>query len=422
METTVRRILDTVVSFNDAAWAWWSDVAAQGPWPPALGPWLLALVVLLLLAAFRRRRPPPLEVRPPQLLITQGEVVPEAAPQAPSRRRRRAGDPGGALAGRLTMTVSNLSRYPVQVLEVALRQESRGAPRVAELEAVVPALGAIEVEVRVPLGLAGDGWLDVYVYAAAPRHKLHRHRAELVWEPWVSRFKVAPMEQATTQAKRMASDEGRALFDLPEPPRVDLVEAPEPAPTTGAARRDGTARSERPVAATPFTTAVPAGADARAATQPDAPPSAPAAAAGPPAAPGPVVTAVPAADARPVSDPDVVAAPTPEAAATPRTVVEQLEPAASSSAATAVATPDVAEGPKSDATKLGALWARLPKREGARDVVPAAESAGSVPAAPAGRPARAGLGAADPAREEADVTPPVTEKPRRPRLEFPDDF
>jgi len=216
LETTVRRILETAATFGEAAWTWWSDVAAEASWPPALGPWLLALFALLLLAALRRRRPPPLEVRPPQLLITQGEVVPEAGPQATPRRRRRGGDPGAAVAGRLTMTLSNLSRYPVQVLEVALRQESRGAPRVAELEAVVPPLGALELGVRVPLGLSGDGWLDVYCYAAAPRQKLHRHRAELVWEPWVSRFKVAPMEQATAAAKRLASDERNAVFELPE--------------------------------------------------------------------------------------------------------------------------------------------------------------------------------------------------------------
>jgi hypothetical protein len=251
LETTVRRILDTAGAFGEAAWAWWSDLAAEASWPPALGPWLLALIALLLLAALRRRRPPPLEVRPPQLLITQGEVLPEAGPQGPVRRRRRPGDPGAAAAGRLKMTLSNLSRYPVQVLEVALRQESRGAPRVAELEAVVPPLGALELEVRVPLGLAGDGWLDVYCYAAAPRQKLHRHRAELVWEPWVSRFKVAPMEQATAAAKRLASDERSALFELPDPPASEAaVAAPareraappparEPAQLRGGAGRAG---------------------------------------------------------------------------------------------------------------------------------------------------------------------------------------
>ena len=399
METTVRRILDTVAAFNDAAWAWWSDVSAQGSWPPSLGPWLLALVVLLLLAALRRRRPPPLEVRPPQLLITQGEVVPDAAPQASARRRRRAGDPGAARAGRLTMTVSNLSRYPVQVLEVALRQESRGAPRVAELEAVVPALGALEVEARVPLGLASDGWLDVYCYAAAPRHKLHRHRAELVWEPWVSRFKVAPMEQVTAPAKRLASDEGKALFDLPEPPVAVRVgpmspaaqgavvrpDASAPAPASGAVVRQGGSASP-PVATAPQATARPAGA-----------PLAPVTSARPPAS-----SPAPRPDASVTSTPDAVPALEPNARVSPES--------------------DAPVAPKSDATALGALWARLPTRDGARDGARSDRPADAHRTPTAGAGAGTNLNAPDGARQAQGAAPSVPEKPPRPKLEFPDDF
>lgn len=333
----MRRILETAAAFGEAAWAWWRDLAAEASWPPALGPWLLALVALLLLAALRRRRPPPLEVRPPQLLITQGEVLPEAGSSASPRRRRRPDDPGAAAAGRLTMTLSNLSRYPVQVLEVALRQESRGAPRVAELEAVVPPLGALELAVRVPLGLSGDGWLDVYCYAAAPRQKLHRHRAELVWEPWVSRFKVAPMEQATVAAKRLASDERGAAFELPEPPAV-VVAAPAPAADVGGARA-APARASRGTAPGPAPS--PAPSPAR-----DAPRRGP-----------------PASDA-PASAPQ-------------------------------------AEKPAPDATPLGALWARLPKGG-------------------AGRGATDAPGGGE--RREAPERPEDAAAPRRPKLEFPDEF
>lgn len=320
----MRRILESAAAFGEAAWAWWSDLAADGSWPPELGPWLLALFALLLLAALRRRRPPPLEVRPPQLLITQGEVLPEAGPQASPRRRRRPGDPGAAAAGRLTMTLSNLSRYPVQVLEVALRQESRGAPRVAELEAVVPPLGALELEVRVPLGLSSDGWLDVYCYAAAPRQKLHRHRAELVWEPWVSRFKVAPMEQATAAAKRLASDERSAVFELPDPPAEVAVAVVKPS------------RATAPVVA-----------------------------------PGAKRHVVRAADA------------------VPPAAVDEPKP-----------TPPPAK-PAADATPLGALWARLPKGGASRAAAKEREVAERGD---------------DGARSEG------TDAPRRPKLEFPDDF
>jgi len=260
--------------------------------------------------------------------------------------------------GRLTMTVSNLSRYPVQVLEVALRQESRGAPRVTELEVVVPPLGALEVEARVPLGLAGDGWLDVYCYAAAPRHKLHRHRAELVWEPWVSRFKVAPMEQVTAPVKRLASDEAKALFDLPEPPLTAYAEPVVPAATGANARPDGS---------------VPAG--------------------------------------RATAKPPTIAATPPAAAATAKPPV-----------ATPAPKTDAAAVPKVDTNALGALWARLPKRDGVRDGARPTASAEDDATAPAGGRATVDRGASDRAREATDAPRAVSEKPERPKLEFPDDF
>lgn len=345
----MRRILETAAAFGEAAWAWWRDLAAGASWPPALGPWLLALVALLLLAALRRRRPPPLEVRPPQLLITQGEVLPEAGPLATPRRRRRPDDPGAAVAGRLTMTLSNLSRYPVQVLEVALRQESRGAPRVAELEALVPPLGALELAVRVPLGLSGDGWLDVYCYAAAPRQKLHRHRAELVWEPWVSRFKVAPMEQATVAAKRLASDERGAAFELPEPPAV-VVAAPAPAADVGGPRA-APARASRGTASGP--------------------------------APGPAPSPAPGPAPRPAPGP------------------ARDAPRSGPPASDAPESAPQAEKPAPDATPLGALWARLPKGG-------------------AGRGATDARGGGE--RREAPERPEDAAAPRRPKLEFPEEF
>ena len=364
----MRRILESAAAFGEAAWSWWRDLATEASWPPALGPWLLALFALLLLAALRRRRPPPLEVRPPQLLITQGEVLPEAEPQSSPRRRRRAGDPGAAATGRLTMTLSNLSRYPVQVLEVALRQESRGAARVAELEAVVPPLGAAELDVRVPLGLSGDGWLDVYCYAAAPRQKLHRHRAELVWEPWMSRFKVAPMEQATAAAKRLASDERNATFELPDAPAEAAVAVATPS------------RSAAPVAAPVAAPAKDADAGRARAVTPAKDADAGRAPAATPRTPP---------RARPVVAPDVKRAPAPAPDEGPPAAAAKAEPSAPS------------EKPAADATPLGALWARLPKG-----------------------------GAGRAAAKEREVTergddrarPDVADAPRRPKLEFPDDF
>jgi hypothetical protein len=200
----------------------WQVLSAEWPWWPELLPWLVALVLLLALLLLRRR-PARVAVQAPALLITQGEVVLEGPV---GERSRRGASPVAARTGTLTMTLSNLSRYPVQVLEVALRPSRTTPPRVAAVEALVPALASAEVSVEVPLQLAGDSWLEVYCYAAATRRKLHRHRAELVWEPWMQRFKVAPMDQVTLPVRRLASSEPRALFEIPQP--LDRPQAPAP--------------------------------------------------------------------------------------------------------------------------------------------------------------------------------------------------
>lgn len=372
METTLRRMGETLGALRDAL----AEALAEGAWrpdawPPIMWWWMAALVVLLALAALRRGRPRPLEVRPPQLLITQGEVVPDEPSEAPARRRR-ANDPSAAQAGLLTMTVSNLSRYPVQLLEVALREESRGAPRIAEVEAVVPAMGAVDVAVHVPLAMRGDGWLDLYCYAAAPRHKTHRHRAELVWEPWASRFKVAPLEQVVAPVRRLASDERQARFDTASVPAA----TPAPVAVPVRAARVATARpAAEPRAARAVAEArrqVPADASGR----DDARVAAPAA----------PVTDVPAAR------------PSGEGVDAPR------------------------------AEPLGALWARLPRLAprqggtgGARDAVGADEPGEAVgPAEDPGSGGGEGRGRTDVPQPRPDATV-AAERPRV-RLEFPDDF
>ena len=162
-------------------------------WP--LGLWLLLAAFVLLLIALRARRRArrPLHVRPPQVLITQGELVPDA-------RTGRLG------SGTLTMTVSNLGRYPIQLMETASRTGGAGRFGVADTPALVPAMGEVEVHARLPVGKLEDGLLDLYCYAAATRTKIWRHRAELTWEPWAKRFKVPPLEQRVEPVRALASE------------------------------------------------------------------------------------------------------------------------------------------------------------------------------------------------------------------------
>lgn len=197
MEIALQRMGEMIEAAATALRAWFAaggeavDVSDPRTWP-ALMWWLLAAFFALLIAAFARRRSrAPLDVRAPEILITQGELVPEP----------RTGRMG---AGLLTMTVSNLGRYPVQLLEAASRGGG-GRVGVAEVVTLVPAMSEVEVELQLPIGKLEDGVLEVYCYAAATRVKTWRHRAELVWEPWAKRFKVAPLEQRIDPVKALAS-------------------------------------------------------------------------------------------------------------------------------------------------------------------------------------------------------------------------
>lgn len=223
MEAALRGIGAALQALGDRLRAAWTALSGDQGEPSVLLWLLLGLAALLiLLALLRLRRPRRLAVRPPQLLVTQGEVVPDEV-TTPSLAVRRSREPTGDVflspSGVLSMTVSNMSRYPVQLLEAALRPTAKGAPTVVDLGAVVPAMASAEIEARLPMALSTDGVMDVYCYAAAPKHKLYRHRVELVWEPWAERFKVAPMEQRADPVKRLASDEAQARFQMPAAPR-----------------------------------------------------------------------------------------------------------------------------------------------------------------------------------------------------------
>ncbi len=246
METALRRMATMVESFADAFVAWLGTEGARPQnWP--IVTWVLIGAALLLLWWLaRRRRPTPLDARPPQLLVTQGEVIPHGSPEPTPRGRRRPVEPSSlATTGSLVMTVSNLSRYPVQLLEVALRENRRGAPDVTDVNAIVPAMGSVSVEAIVPLSLRGDGWLDVYSYATVPRTKTHRHRVELVWEPWAARFKVAPLDQVATPTRRLAGDEPNARF-LDQAPVTTPSPTPAPARTSTDVGRPASARETTP--------------------------------------------------------------------------------------------------------------------------------------------------------------------------------
>jgi hypothetical protein len=252
VETALRRMGEMIEATTVAVRDWFAAGGAiepldPGTWP--LGLWLLlvAFVALLFAASLRRRARGPLDVRPPEILVTQGELVPEA-------RLGRLG------SGHLTMTVSNLGRYPVQLLEAANRSGG-GRFGVAEVVVLVPAMGEVDVEVHLPVGKLEDGVLDLYCYAAATRTKTWRHRAELVWEPWAKRFKVAPLEQQIEPAKVLASAR-RDVVRMDDVRKAAQVVAQQAATAAGHAEAKRSEITPRAVeAVTPRRTAVRADAD-----------------------------------------------------------------------------------------------------------------------------------------------------------------
>ncbi|MFN2321371.1 MAG: hypothetical protein ABR510_00235 [Trueperaceae bacterium] len=441
METALRRIADMLEAFIDAFAAWF----ATGAWRPEAWPgitWVLvaAFLVLSWLLAWRRRGPRGLDVRPPpQLLVTSGEVVPDGTDEPerrPSgRRRRRPAPQADADAGAYTMTVSNLSRYPVQLLEVALRDGRRGAPRVATVDAVVPAMGSVSVSGRIALGLRGDGWLDLYCYAAAPRVKVHRHRVELVWEPWAARFKAAPLEQVSAPARRLASDEPDARFledDVPEAVEPMAVAVAVDVPARPAERRDAPPRSAAHPAsiddgATWTTAAAAAVLEPAAAPEPPAPvtpePAAAAAAASPrpegthPTAPSTARPASAAVEARGVpriGTPPVGVAVTGRGGGSARTA-DGL-PIGRPTAARPEREPE--RDPAREAVRQpvrAVVPAAVPEPERDRERARAVVRRTPVPATSAPPPSP--LSAAD-----EDESPRQSSARRRPRLEFPDEF
>ncbi len=235
METALRRMAEMLDATVDAVRTWFAEAEAVPlldpvEWP--IGLWLLlaALLLLLLVATLRRRSRRPLEVRSPEILITQGELLPES-------RTGRVG------AGTLTMSVSNLGRYPVQLLEAACRTGAGGRFGIADTVVLVPAMGEVEVAVRLPVGKLDDGVLDLYFYAAATRTKTWRHQAELVWEPWAKRFKVAPLEQRVEPVRALPS-ERRDVVRMDEVARAEETAARNAA--ASARHTDGSGRRTDP--------------------------------------------------------------------------------------------------------------------------------------------------------------------------------
>jgi hypothetical protein len=157
--------------------------------------WLLtAFVVLLLILVWRRWRPNPRLLRrsQPELLISKGEIV-----QVESSTIQT-----------LHVKVSNLSDFPVQLLEFAIKTDLMTTPITVEAVEVLGAHEAVELEATMPVNVVGEkGDLKLYAYVTQPRKKVYVLTSEFVFEPWNGRHKVSPLGQRIRPIRRLASSQ-----------------------------------------------------------------------------------------------------------------------------------------------------------------------------------------------------------------------
>jgi hypothetical protein len=157
--------------------------------------WLLiAFVVLALVLVWRKWRPNLSfwKRNYPELLVSKGEIV-----QVQSSTIQT-----------LHVKVSNLSDFPVQLLEFAIKTELMNTPITVEAVEVLGSHEAIELEATMPVNVVGEkGDLKLYAYVTQPHKKVYVLKSEFVFEPWNGRHKVSPLGQTIRPIRRLASSQ-----------------------------------------------------------------------------------------------------------------------------------------------------------------------------------------------------------------------
>lgn len=192
---------------------WFNDVAATGAFDPRSWPllvWvLLALLVLalLLVLSVRRRRRSAVRALP-EMMISHGEIVLVDEPPDAQQVAYDMAAPAQA-SHRLSLTLSNLNPWPVQLLELAVRTRGLRQPVVAEAGSVVPPNGAVDVVADL-FDLPGDvGVVELFLYSNRGGKRTYKLSAPLEWEPWDKRFRIRALSSRVTPVGTLASQERR---------------------------------------------------------------------------------------------------------------------------------------------------------------------------------------------------------------------
>lgn len=206
--------------------------------PPTLWSWLawglLALAALLLVALLRRRQAR--KSRGPQLFISRGEIS----------------QVENSALEQLSLKLSNLNDYPVQLLELAVKTERMPTPMSIDAVELLPPHQAIELEAELPHDIVGDhGVVFAYSYVPQQRGTLYRLQAAFVWEPWNKRYKISPLGQSVRPVRSLSSsqlDAVRKQAWLERNPH--LGRGPAPRPTEAEPQKDASEKDreeKRPV-------------------------------------------------------------------------------------------------------------------------------------------------------------------------------
>ncbi len=159
-------------------------------WSLAIWLLLLAAIVLVFLIARAFLPKPKLGNSDPELLVSRGIVQqPESSPTQI-----------------LTLKVSNLNDYPVQLLEMSLQSELMSLPFMVEAAEIIGPHAAIELQAVLPNNIVGDsGVLEIYTYLSKRQNKIYKLSTRFEWEPWAQRYKIEPMGQKLRKVRMLAS-------------------------------------------------------------------------------------------------------------------------------------------------------------------------------------------------------------------------
>lgn len=174
---------------------------------------VVAALLVALAAAWRARLRA--RRRLPEMLISHGEISVGEHDDRPGGEHATSFASGaGVVTGRephyLQLALSNLTPYPVQLIELAVRTRGGRLPVVAEAGAVVPPHGAVDVAADL-FDVAGEAvTVELYLFSGRVRGRTFRLTAPLEWEPWSSRYRIRALDGRSEGVARLASAERRA--------------------------------------------------------------------------------------------------------------------------------------------------------------------------------------------------------------------